>query len=151
MLTNSLHTKWIMRFFVLIYLLLNFSTANASFWCQGEESSSHLESNAIGKCWTNCPPESGANQQSMVTTQTAVFSSEQGEDCLDSPVHSSALTSLHRTSTPNKILATDFDTINPPHTPNSGIEVRRFANLSLPAHLPASQAIKALRTVVLLH
>ena len=151
MLTNSLHTKWIMRFFVLIYLLLSFSTANASFWCLDEESSSHLESSPIGKCWTNCPPDTDANQQAIVTTQAAVFSSEQGEDCLDSPVHTSALTSSQRTSTPSKVLATDFDTDDLTHIPNLNVEGTRFTNLSLPTHLPTPQTLKAQRTVVLLH
>ncbi len=151
MLTSSLHTKWIMRFFLMIYLLLSFSTANASFWCLDEESSSHLESSPIGKCWTNCPPDTDANLQAIVTTQAAVFSSEQGEDCLDSPVHSSALTSSQRTSTPNKVFTNDFDKDDLPHIPNLSVEGTRFANLSLPTHLPTPQTLKALRTVVLLH
>ena len=151
MLTSSLHTRWITRFFVLIYLLLSFSTANASFWCLEEESSSHLETSPIGKCWTNCPPNTDATQQTSVTTQTAVFSSEQEQDCLDSPVYTSALTSSQRTSTPNKVLATDFDTFYSPHIPNPGIEVSRFTSLNLPTYLPIPQTIKALRTVVLLH
>ncbi len=151
MLTSSLHTKWIMRFFVLIYLLLSFSTANASFWCQEEESSSHLESNPIGKCWTDCPPNTDTTQQTTVTTETAVFSSGQEDDCLDSLVYSSALTSSQRTSPPNKVLPTDFDTDDLPHIPNLSLEVTHFANLSLPTHLPAPQSTIALRTVVLLH
>lgn len=151
MLTSSLHTKWIMRFFVLIYLLLSFGTANASFWCQADESSSHLESSPIGKCWTNCPPNTDTTQQTTVTSQTAIFSSGQEGECLDSPVYTSALTSSQRTSTPNKVSATDFDTDDLHHIPNPSVEVTRFANLSLPTHLPAPQTIKALRTVVLLH
>ena len=149
--TCSLHTKWITRLFVLIYLLLSLSTANASFWCHDEERSSHLESNPIGKCWTNCPPDTDATQLTSATTQSAVFSSEQGDDCLDSPVYTSALTSSHRTNAPTRILATDYDTINLPHIPNLSIEVTHFANLNLPAHLSVPQTIKALRTVVLLH
>jgi hypothetical protein len=151
MLTSSLHTKWIMRFFVMIYLLLSFSTANASFWCLDEESSSHLESNPIGRCWTDCLPNTDTTQQTTLTTQTAVFSSGQEDECLDSPVYTSALTSSQRTSTPNKVFATDFDTDDLHHIPNLSVEVTRFANLSLPTHLPAPQTIKALRTVVLLH
>lgn len=151
MLTSSLHKKWIMRLFVLIYLLLSFSTANASFWCLDEENSSHLESSPIGKCWTDCPPNTDANQQAIVTTQAAVFSSDQGEDCLDSPVYSSALMSSHRTSTPNKILETNLDSFNSPHIPSPSAEIQRFPNLSRSTHLPAPQTIKALRTVVLLH
>lgn len=151
MLTSSLHTRWITRFFVLIYLLLSFSTANASFWCLEEESSSHLESSPIGKCWTNCPPDSDATQKASVITQTAVYLSEQEEDCLDSPVYTSALTSSQRTSTPNRILATDFDTHDLLHIPNLSLEATRFAYLSLPSQLPAPQTLKALRTVVLLH
>ncbi len=151
MLTNALHTKWIMRFFVMIYLLLSFSSANASFWCLDEESSSHLESNPIGKCWTDCPPNTDTTQQTAVTTQAAVFSSGQEGDCLDSPLHSLALTSSQRTNMPSKVLGPDFDTDTLFHIPSLSVEVTRFANLSLPTHLPATQAIKALRTVVLLH
>ncbi len=151
MLTSFLNTKWIMRFFVMIYLLLNFSTANASFWCLDKESSSHLASNPIGKCWTDCPPNTDTTQQTTVPTQIAVFSSGQEDDCLDSPVYTSALTSSQRTSTPNKVLASDLESFSSPRIPNLSVEVTRFANLSLSTHLPAPQALKALRTVVLLH
>lgn len=151
MLTNSLHTKWIMRFFVMIYLLFSFSTANASFWCLDEENSAHLESTPIGKCWTNCPPNSDTTRQTTVTTQIAISTSGQGGECLDSLVYPSALTSSHRTSTLNKVLATDFSTDDLPHIPNLNAAVTSFANLSISTYLPAPQTIKTLRTVVLLH
>lgn len=151
MLISSLHAKWITRFVVLIYLFLSFSPANASFWCQDEGSSSHLESSPIGKCWTNCPPDTDITQQAPVTTQTAVFSSGQGDDCLDSPVYTSVLTSSSRETSLNRIFETNFDTINLPRIPNLSVEVSRFTNPSLPAHLLVSQTLKALRTVVLLH
>ena len=150
MLTSSLHAKWITRFFLLVYLLLALSTANASFWCQDEKSSFHLESNPIGKCWTNDHLNTDATQQT-VPTQSTVFSSEPGEDCIDSPVYSSALTSSHRTNSLNRVHATAFDTINIPHIPALSLKVTRYANLSRPARLPAPQTLKALRTVVLLH
>ena len=151
MLKSSLHVKLITRFFVLIYLLLSFSTAHASFWCLDEESSPHLESSPIGKCWTNCPGNTDAGRQSIVTTQAAVFLSEQVDDCLDSPAYTSAVTSSHRTNTPNRIFATDFDTVTLSSISAPGLEVTRFANLSRPADLPIPQKIKVLRTVILLH
>ncbi|HMB15587.1 MAG TPA: hypothetical protein VKN62_04655 [Pelovirga sp.] len=135
----------------MIYLLLSFSTANASFWCLDEESYSHLESSPIGKCWINCLSDTDANQQAIENTQSTLFSAEQEEDCLDSPVYSSALTSSDRTSTPNKILAINLDFFNSLRIPSLGIKNQRFTNLSLSTHLPAPQAIKTLRTVVLLH
>lgn len=147
MLINTLHTRWVTRLFVLIYLLLSFSTANAAFWCLDEQSSPHLETSPIGKCWTDCDPEDPALQSSKA--ELLWKSSE--NDCLDSPAYSSALTSMSRTISPNRIAALDTDSINPPDIFNQSLEASLFASLTLPAQLPTTQTLAALRTVVLLH
>jgi hypothetical protein len=136
-----------MRLFVLIYLLLSFSTANASFWCLEEQSSPHLKSSPIGKCWTDCDPADSTLQPA----KTELFWATDEEDCLDSPIYSSALTSTPRTNLANRIAVLDSNSLNPPLIANPGLEVSRFVNLNLPSRLPTTQAISALRTVVLLH
>jgi hypothetical protein len=140
-----------MRFFVLICLLLNFGTADASFWCQNEARISHLESNPIGKCWIGCTADTEAAQQPPINTQTALFAYDQAGDCLDSPIGSSALASASRANFLNRILATHVDTLNPFHNPDFHEKVKRFNNLNFPACLPTTQALAALRTTVLQH
>ncbi|SHJ91595.1 hypothetical protein SAMN02745165_03531 [Malonomonas rubra DSM 5091] len=144
---STLHTRWITRLFVLIYLLLSFSTANAAFWCLDEQNPPHLETSPIGKCWTDCDPENPTLQ----SNKTELFWATAEEDCLDSPVYSSALTSTARTNFANRVALPDIDSLNPPLIANPDLEVSRFVNLNLPSRLPTSQAISALRTVVLLH
>ncbi|MDA3904222.1 MAG: hypothetical protein PF441_12345 [Desulfuromusa sp.] len=150
MLTHTLHAKWITRFFVLIYLLLSFSTANASFWCQRVESHSHLEFNPVGQCWAVCHTIDDELQQSEKVAQTGLFLSVVEEDCLDSPVYSSVITPSNRTSPLSKMTATDIDQTHLPFIPAQKSGVARFANLSLASQLPPPQAVMALRTVILL-
>ena len=151
MLTNTLHTTWITRFFVLIYLLISVSNANASFWCQESGSSSHLESNPAGECWTVSPLEDDERLCCEETTKPGVFLSVQEDDCFDSPVYSSVLTPSNRMSPLSKIATTDIALTTLPfiHSNDSGIA--HFANLTLASQLPHHQALTALRTVVLLH
>ncbi len=151
MLTRTLHTKGVTQFFVLIYLLLSFSTANASFWCQGMESSFRLESNPVGKCWTACPPVDDELQYSEETTRTGVFLSVAEDVCFDFPVCSSVLPPQNRNSPASKFSATDIDPINLLFIPSHSLGAARFANPTLTFPLLPPQALTALRTVVLLH
>jgi len=147
MLISTLHTRLVTRLFVLIYLLLSFSTANAAFWCLDEQSSPHLETNPIGKCWIDCDPEDPALQSNKAEVNWTTSEN----DCLDSPAYSSALTSTFRTNSPNRIAALDIDSINHPLITNQASEASLFVNLNLPTQLPTTQTLAALRTVVLLH
>jgi hypothetical protein len=128
MLASTLHTKWVTRLFVLIYLLLSFSTANAFYWCKEEASSSHLETNPIGQCWTDCSSNATAFQQNLETTQTEAFSPVPGAGCLDSPVSASLLTSSNRMSPLNRLFATPFYSVNFLHNPALGLGEKRFVN-----------------------
>lgn len=147
MLISTLHTRWITRLFVVVYLLLSFSTANAAFWCLKEQSSPHLELSPIGKCVNDCDPDDPTLQPAKMK----LFWATAEEDCLDAPVYSLALTSTPRTKLANRIALPDTDSLNPPLIASLGLEVSRFVNLNLPSRLPTTQAISALRTVVLLH
>jgi len=151
MLTSTLHTTWITRFFVLIYLLISVSTTNASFWCQESESTSHLESNPVGECWAVSPLEKDELLCCEEIPEPGVFLSVQGEDCFDYPAYPSVLSSSNRTSPLSKIATIDIALITLPFTPSTDSGVARFANLTLASHLPHLQALTALRTVVLLH
>ncbi len=148
MLTSTLHTTWVTRFFVLIYLVISVSTANASFWCHASGSSSHLESNPIGECWASPP---FGEDEFQCCEETTEFLSVQGEDCFDSPVHSLVITPANRTSPLSKITATDLDPINPHHIPVKSSGTALIADLSIVSTLPHSQILTALRTVILLH
>lgn len=151
MLTSTRHTMWIARFFVLIYLLVSIGTANASFWCQEPESTSHLESNPVGECWTAPPFEVDELLCCEEITKPGVFLSVQEEDCFDYPVYSSVLTPSNRTSPLSKIATIDTVLITQPFISSKDSGIARFANLALASQLPHPQALVALRTVVLLH
>jgi hypothetical protein len=151
MLTSRLHTRWITRFFVLLYLLLSFSTANAAFWCQGEQDSPHLESSPIGKCWTNCSSEDASLLQDKAHSGVPLFWSAPEDECLDSPVYSSVLPSSVRTNSATRIAAIDFDSVHIPFITTSGSAATHFGFQKPPFQLPATQTLAALRTVVLLH
>lgn len=150
MLTSALQTKWIMQLMVLVYLLLSFGTANAAFWCQTDESSSHLKVNPIGKCWENCSSDDGGFQQGFKISQSARFSLSQGEDCHDFPVITSALLTSKPTSLLNKSLESSCGTLNLPHVPELNVKIKGLVNHSRPVYLPEPQTLKILRTVVLL-
>lgn len=150
MLTRALQTKWIIQLMLLIYLLLSFGIANATFWCQEDESSSHLEVNPIGKCWVNCSPNSELLQQGFKVPQSASLSFSQGADCFDSPIFTSALPSSKSTDLLTKNLASSFDTTYLPYTPGLNLGVTHLANHILPGYLSESQTLKVLRTVVIL-
>lgn len=151
MLKNSLHTKWVACFFVLIYLLLITSTGNAFFWCKDAETNPHLEFNLSGKCWTPCITEPEEQQRYEQTSSTNVVFSSTTDDCVDSPAYSSVVTSSNQNRSKNKVTITDINTPSLPIILAKRLSAESLGNLS-PAHqLPPRQALTALRTVVLLH
>lgn len=147
MLTRALQTKWIMQLMLLIYLLLSFGIANSTFWCQEDENSSHLEVNPIGKCWVNCSPETELLQQSLKISQSTGLSFLLGDDCLDSPVVTSALSSSKSTDLLTKNLSSSFDTTYLPNTPGLSLGITHLTNHT---HLPEFQGLQVLRTIILL-
>lgn len=150
MLTSVLQKKWIMLLMVLIYLLLSFGTANATFWCHSDEDSSHLKVNPIGKCLVNCSADSELPQQGSKIPQSASLSFSLGDDCLDSPVLTSTLPSPKLSDLLIKNLAASFDTTYPPYTPELNLVVTPLARHNLPGYLTEHQTLQVLRTVVLL-
>lgn len=150
MLTSTLQKKWIMQLMVLIYLLLSFGTANAAFWCHSDEDSSHLKVNPIGKCLVNCSADSELPQQDSKIPQSASLSFSLDDDCLDSPVFTSALPTSKLSDLLNKNLVTSFDTTYLSHTPELNLRVTHLANHNLAGCLPECQTLQLLRTVVLL-
>lgn len=148
MLMNSLQTKWVARFFVLAYLLLITSTANA-FWCQDVEADSHLESNPAGTCWFPCTPEEQEAQRNEQAPAAGMAFSAEGEDCFDSPVHSSGIIPSNQKEPKNKTTVTETNSFNSFFS----LDRRLTADLGYPgvAHqLPPQQALIALRTISLL-
>ena len=148
--TNLRHRQWAIRTFVLIYLLLSASTGNASFWCQGNENSSHLESNPVGECWTVCHPEAD-HQRSDDASSSEVAVSAIVDECLDSPVYSSAITHSPQTDPQHKIDISDTGSIGLTFISANSLWDARFASLTRASQLPPPQALMALRTVVLLN
>jgi hypothetical protein len=149
MLTSPLHTIWVARFFILIYLLISVSTANASFWCHEPGSSPHFESNPAGECFPARPAEN--DECCEKTTEPGVLLSVQMEGCFDAPVYSSVITPANRTSPLNKITATDLSQINPRRTLIKSSGTAHVFDLSIASKLPLSQTLKALHSVILLH
>ena len=149
MLKNSLHTKWVARFFILIYLLLIASTANAFFWCKDVGADSHLESNYSGTCCFPCSPEQQEPHRNEQTSKTnSVFSLDM-EDCIDSTVSSSVITPSTPKSPKNKTTLTDISTLN------SSFLSAKFLRSGpktppLTHQLPPRQTLTALRTISLL-
>jgi hypothetical protein len=130
----------------LIYLLLSFGTANATFWCQADEKTPHLELNPIGQCSS----DAGDYRHGLKTLEAEAVSSLPGEDCLDSPVFTSTLPTSKPASLLNKTPADSFCPTNLPHILELSLEMRGLAKHSLSARLPEPHPLKALRTVVLL-
>lgn len=151
MLINSLHKRWVMRFFVLIYLLLSFSTASASFWCHGEQRSSYLESGPVGRCWTACGSEGVRLKDHTELNKAELSRMMPGDDCLDLQVYSSALTSSTRSNVPHRIVVLDIDPADYPFVTLPGFEASPVIKQSIPSRLPPTQTSAALRTIVLLH
>jgi len=150
MLANTLHTKWVTQFLVLLYLLITVTTANGSFWCQESGNPSHLESNPAGECWDLSPSEEDKPVCCEEIITPGVFLSVQEEDCFDSPAYSSILTRSNRTSPLSKISITDTVSIAQPFNPSTDSGIARFANLTPASQLPPPQALTVLRTVILL-
>ncbi len=151
MLTSTIHTRWIARLFVLIYLLISVSTANACFWCQGTENTSHLELNPVGSCWALPALEDDELSCCKEITKQGVSLSVPEEACFDYPVYSSVLIPSNRTSPLSKITALDITLTPLPSTPCKPSGIARFANLTHASQLPHHQALTAMRTVILLH
>ncbi len=151
MLTNALQKKWIMQLMVLIYLLLSFGTANAAFWCHADENSSHLKVSPVGKCWVSCSPDSELLQQGSTITQPTGLSSSPGDDCLDSPVFTSALPTSKLSDLLDSNVASSFDTSYLSHIPELNLGAALLTSHNPPGYrLPEYQRLQVLRTVVLL-
>ena len=150
MLTSALQKKWIMQLMVLIYLLLSFSAANATFWCQTDENPPQLEVNPIGQCQVKCSSDSELLQQRSKISQSANPFFSQVEDCLDSPAFTSTLPSSKSTDLLKKNPASPFDTTYLPHIPELNLGMTHLASRILPGNLLELQRLKVLRTVVLL-
>lgn len=150
MLTGALRKKRIMQLMVLIYMLLSMGTANAAFWCHTGENSSHLKVNPIGKCWVNDSPDSELLQQCPKAPRSTDLHSSPGDDCLDSPVLSSALPASKLPEILDRNPATSCDTTYLSHTSALNSEVKGLVNHSPPVYLPESQRLQVQRTVVLL-
>jgi len=150
MLTSALQKKWIMQLMVLIYLLLSFSAANATFWCQTDENPPQLEVNPIGQCQVKCSSDSELLQQRSKISQSASPFFLQVEDCLDSPALTSTLPSSKSTDLLKKNPASPFDTTYLPHIPELNLGMTHLASRILPGNLLELQRLKVLRTVVLL-
>ncbi len=148
---NLRHRKWVTWTFVLIYLLLSTRTGNASFWCQGTENSSHLESNPVGECWTVCHPEEEDHPSSDDASRAEVAVSAIVDDCFDSPVYFSAITHSTQTDPKHKIDVSEIGSIGLTFIPANSSWDARFAALLRASQLPPPQALMALRAVVLLH
>ena len=151
MFTNTLHKKWIARFLVLIYLVLSASTGSASFWCQGAETSSHLESNPVGECWTVCHPEEEGPPSSDDASREEVAVSAIVDDCFDSPAYSSALTHSTQTDPQHKVDVSEVGSTSLAYVSTNSAGCDRFYALIRAAQLPPPLALTALRTVVLLN
>lgn len=149
--TNIRQTKWITWIFILIYLLLSTSTVNASFWCQGTETSSHLESNPVGECWTVCHPEEEDHPSSDDSSREEVAVSSIVDDCFDSPAYSSALTHSTQTDPQHKVDVCETGSTSLTYVSTNSVGCDRFYALICAAQLPPPQALTALRTVVLLN
>jgi len=135
---------------VMVYVLLSFGTANATFWCHSDENSSHLELNPAGKCWDICSPDSGEFQQGLKTLKSEGISSLPKNDCLDTPVFTSTLPASKPISLLNINPASSFVTTNVSQTLALDLEFKGLVNHSLSAYLPEPHTLKVLRTVVLL-
>ena len=149
--TNLRHRQWATRTFVLIYLLLSASTGNASFWCQGNEKSSHLESNPVGECWTVCHPEEDDHSGSDDASREEVAVSALVDDCFDSPANPLSLAHSTQVDPQQKIDVGETGLTCLPFTSLDRSGDARFASLIRASQLPPPKALMALRTVVLLH
>jgi len=148
---TTIYKKWLTRLFVLIYLLLGLSTANASFWCHEEENSSRLEFNSIGQCWTSCNRVDANLPHGEETATTESLLSVLDMDCLDTPVYSSTILRSSRTSPLSKTGPANPDALYPSYNPACSSEPARLTNVSSASRLPTPQVLTTLRTVVLLH
>ncbi len=149
--TSSPHMRWVVRFFILFYLLLITSTGNTFFWCKDAEASSHLESNLSGTCWLPCLSESedDSSYENALNTSLTFFS-DLGA-CVDSPAHSSVITRTNQNILKSKSTVADINTPNFSFTLTKCLNAEYSGNTSLTHQLPPRQTLAALRTVVLLH
>ena len=150
MISCTLHTLKATRLLVLICLLISVSSANASFWCLKSDSSSHLEANLLGQCWTSSSHKDEL-QCCERSPETQASLSVQRDGCFDSPVFTSVITPSNRMSPPGKVTPTDTDLYAPSFVPLPRAEIAGFTGRTPAQQLPSHQALTALRTVVLRH
>ncbi|SEA48614.1 hypothetical protein SAMN05660420_02255 [Desulfuromusa kysingii] len=151
MLINILQATWIARSFMLIFLLISASTTHASFWCHEPGRTAHLMSNPVGECWAASSHAESELRCADKITETSVFFSTDEDDCIDSPVCSSVLTSSNRTSPLSKITTSDIALIATRFNNPTASGIVSFSHLPLASRLPHPQALTALRTVILRH
>lgn len=151
MISCTLHTLKATRLLVLICLLISVSSANASFWCQKSDNSSHLESNLLGQCWTPSPLNEDELQCCDRSTEKPVTLSVHDDGCFDSPVFTSVITPSNRMSPPSKMTPTESVLFGLPFIPTTNAGVAAFARQAPAQQLPSHQALTALRTVILRH
>ncbi len=142
------HRKLVSRLLVLVYLLVGSGIGNALLWCQESEAFSHLEYNLAGKCQDVCLPAEGS-QESGGQTPLARLAWSSADGCLDTPI------SLSHAPAPR---ARDLpaDSVTPGWPAFHFFSIRnlpaaRLTGLNLVAQPPPSQALAALRTIVLLN
>ncbi len=151
MISCTLHTLKLTRLMVLVCLLISVSSANASFWCQKADSSSHLESNLLGQCWPPSPYNEDELHCCDRSTESPVTLSVHGDGCFDSPVFTSVITPSNRMSPTSKMTPTDTDLFDLPFIPTSSAGDAVFSSQAPAQQLPSHQALTALRTVILRH
>lgn len=151
MLTSNLHIKSLAKILLLIYFMLSTSTVNASFWCQGPELTSHLESNLAGKCLNSCFTETDENPFIEPTQKSDVTISKAMENCSDSPALFSAITSSSQSTQRVKIAATNIALPYGLRNPTQNLALTKATEQLTSPLLPQRQALTALRSFVLLH
>jgi hypothetical protein len=151
MVASHTHKKWFAKVLLLIYLILSTSTVNASFWCQGPEMSSHLETNPAGRCLTSCFTETDENPfLEPIQKQTVTISNEM-ENCSDSPALFSAIASSNQSVQRIKIAATVIAITYDLYNPTKNLATTKAKERLTSPLLPQRQALSALRSFVLLH
>lgn len=144
----SRNKKSVSVFLVLAYLLIGSGIGNALLWCQESEAYSHLEYNLAGKCQNVCLPAGEGHETGGQTTISPVLESV-ADDCQDTQVslsHAPAPGGKNLPSAPDSPASFTFHL-----PPVSHLAVSSLTRLNLVAQPPPSQALIALRTVVLLN
>jgi len=133
---------------ILAYLLIGSGIGNALLWCQESEAYSHLEYNLAGQCRNVCPPAGEGHETGGRTAVSPVLESV-ADDCQDTQVsfsHTPSPRAKNLSSDPVSPAGFSFQ-----FAPVSHLVASRLTRLNLLAQPPPSQAITALRTIVLLN